>query len=538
MEWQFYHFVVLPFGLACAPRIFSLVMRHCVRYLRALGCTLMAYLDDLPFAAARQEDARRQATLMWVTLQRFGWVLNRAKCKGLDAPLQCFAALGFLVDLHRQTMSVKPEMRDRIVAKASELLELGTAVPVRLLASAKGLILSTWVVTGSVARLRTRSMGLVIEERVGKDPNNPKRSWKGSVHLTAAATAELCWWAAHIADLVDGPMRRRPLEGDFDLASKVDASASGWGGWASLSNVTVRAARSRFVAALEAGCRSVRAACQLAWRGVEAVGAFPADILEGSSTLREMYGLWQFLLAVLPIIRGCRILLGMDNLCSVLALGGVVPLSATGDKEPKSVFGGSSKREVQAIALLIDDLQRAEGFVLEVFWTRRDNNGRADALSHATEQPSGDYMLRRELFARLDQDWGHFTVDRFSTRESAQHLRAPHTGRFCSYYYDADAIAVDAFTVSWTDDVNWCFPPARLALRTLRELLRARAPGTLVIADDPDGPVWPVVFPRGRDSRPADFVRDVRRLGSGADALMHLLAGSWLASVHWLAVRV
>ena len=54
-EWEgrFFYFTVLPFGLSPAPWLFTKVMGHCVRFLRAPGISLglLSYLDDIVFGA-------------------------------------------------------------------------------------------------------------------------------------------------------------------------------------------------------------------------------------------------------------------------------------------------------------------------------------------------------------------------------------------------------------------------------------------------------------------------------------------------------
>ena len=61
-EWQgqFCRFLVLPSCdscLATAPRIFTVVMDHTVRFLRYVGFRVLNYLDDLIFAAATAREA-------------------------------------------------------------------------------------------------------------------------------------------------------------------------------------------------------------------------------------------------------------------------------------------------------------------------------------------------------------------------------------------------------------------------------------------------------------------------------------------------
>ena len=73
-EWNgaFYRFVVLPFGLATAPRIFSLVMGHTARFLRFLGIRLLVYLDALIFVARSASRALAAGQMMMHILPGLG----------------------------------------------------------------------------------------------------------------------------------------------------------------------------------------------------------------------------------------------------------------------------------------------------------------------------------------------------------------------------------------------------------------------------------------------------------------------------------
>ena len=152
-EWEghFYHFTVLPFGLSCAPRIFTLVMQTTVAYLQWRGCRLMVFLDDLAFAQTSIRAAMHQASIMLHELEAFGWLINSDKCVGLYAALQVFKSLGTMVNLLKQQFTMTPATIARIQTKAATLLAIKGSCPVKAVASAKGLIASTWVSTGSAA---------------------------------------------------------------------------------------------------------------------------------------------------------------------------------------------------------------------------------------------------------------------------------------------------------------------------------------------------------------------------------------------------
>ena len=60
-EWKgrIFKFKVLCFGLGCAPRIFTKILKVPVSVLRRLGCRLIIYLDDLILMAQSLEEIRK-----------------------------------------------------------------------------------------------------------------------------------------------------------------------------------------------------------------------------------------------------------------------------------------------------------------------------------------------------------------------------------------------------------------------------------------------------------------------------------------------
>jgi hypothetical protein len=149
----------------------------------------------------------------------------------------------------------------------------------------------------------------------------------------------------------------------------------------------------------------------------------------------------------------------MDNLGCVFIMGGVVPEYATGGRMwEEFVSGGSPNPDLQRLALQLLDIQIEYDFSLTFVWVPRDQNVRADYLSHASEAPPHDYRLREEWFAYLDGLWGPHSIDRFATADNRQPLCAPHTGRFCSRYFHPEAEWTDALSIPWGNRIIGCFP--------------------------------------------------------------------------------
>ena len=83
---------------------------------------------------------------------------------------------------------------------------------------------------------------------------------------------------------------------------------------------------------------------------------------------RELYGVWIYFLFFATLMRVSHFLFGLDNVCCVFILGGVVPPSATGGKGQKSPSGGSQKPELLALAVQILDLCLPKDVTFVVYW--------------------------------------------------------------------------------------------------------------------------------------------------------------------------
>ena len=78
-------------------------------------------------------------------------------------------------------------------------------------------------------------------------------------------------------------------------------------------------------------------------------------------------------------------------------------------------------------------------------------------------------MLHPDIFAVLDMMWGPHLTDRFSSFHTKQ------IPRFCSHWTSPFSEAIDAFTVSWSDENNWLFPPPYLIPKFLQNFKFAKS---------------------------------------------------------------
>ena len=143
-------------------------------------------------------------------------------------------------------------------------------------------------------------------------------------------------------------------------------------------------------------------------------------------------------------------------------------------------------------------------------------------------------MLNPDIFAALDILWGPHTVDRFSTFQTPQ---VPH---FCSRWLNPRTEGVDAFTLCWSGENNWIFPPPYLIPRVLKHMEHGMETGTLVV------PLWtsaswrPLIIADG--TQPEAFIQDWVEIPSSEDMFLTATSGASLFSgmpcYHVLALRV
>ena len=193
---------------------------------------------------------------------------------------------------------------------------------------------------------------------------------------------------------------------------------------------------------------------------------------------------------------------------------------------------GSPKPNLHLEAVAIYTLCRQYQIHLEPEWIPREFNQEADELSRLASKD--DYMLNPNIFAALDLLWGPHTIDRFAT------FRTRQIPRFCSRWPNPCTEGVDAFTLSWSGENNWIFPPPYLIPRVLQHLEHCMEFGTLIVPLWTSAPWWPLVTRDG--TQPAAFVHDWVEIPPSEDMFIPASSGASLfsgkPSYRVLALRV
>ena len=93
---QHYHFICLPFGLSCAPWVFTKVMKPISIFLRSMGVRMIVYIDGILVMGESPEQVKGHLEALTYLLTGLGFVINIPK--SITTPAQQIEYLGLLVD--------------------------------------------------------------------------------------------------------------------------------------------------------------------------------------------------------------------------------------------------------------------------------------------------------------------------------------------------------------------------------------------------------------------------------------------------------
>ena len=103
-----FQFTSLPFGLATAPQVFTMLVKEVKLIALARGIRLHQYLDDWLIRTQSQEEAQVNTQRVVEPTQSSGWVINQAKSELKPAQVFsfCFRFVG--CEYHLDSALVKP----------------------------------------------------------------------------------------------------------------------------------------------------------------------------------------------------------------------------------------------------------------------------------------------------------------------------------------------------------------------------------------------------------------------------------------------
>ena len=218
-----YQFTCMPQGLASAPRIFTKLLKPALAHLRALGHTILCYIDDCILIAKDKEhlmDGVRSALQLFDSL---GLTINLAKSVLL--PTRSIEYLGVVINSVDMTVTLTPRKQNKIAGLADALLKKSVVTIQELAAFLGNLVAADVAIVNGP--LHYKDLEIVRNNALSTNYGN----YNASITLTEQSRQTITWWYKHIYH------QQRPIlipEPECHLYT--DASLTGWGG--KLGNVT------------------------------------------------------------------------------------------------------------------------------------------------------------------------------------------------------------------------------------------------------------------------------------------------------------
>ena len=224
-QWQdiLYEFQCLPFGLSCAPRTFTKLMKPVVALLRERGIRLIVYLDDILIMCSCQDTLVNQLRFVRDLFQVLGLLINEKKSQ-LD-PSQEIVFLGLAISTTTMQVSLPKEKVAQIQQEAKQLQAM-SEVSVQKLAMLVGRTTAAKQAI-RVAPLFRRHLQALINRVVplAFSIEEVKQCYHHMVELSVEARQELVWWTQEMQDHNGAPLTM----GTPYMVIESDASCLGWG---------------------------------------------------------------------------------------------------------------------------------------------------------------------------------------------------------------------------------------------------------------------------------------------------------------------
>lgn len=217
-QWRgkIYQWVAMPFGLKCAPYLFSKTVHPVVLHFRKIGIRNSVWVDDFLFMLKPSTSQGTVETIL-STFQELGWAVNFDKC---DLQLTCSTTfVGFVLystgcqgpwlQVPRAKICLLRALINRVLLKDSVVARVLARIAGRCISMTRAIVPTKLLLHNVFRQLAT------------------KTSWESPVMITEVCRRDLLWWRQALVSWNGAPL----LKPDIQLQIFTDASGSGWGGW-------------------------------------------------------------------------------------------------------------------------------------------------------------------------------------------------------------------------------------------------------------------------------------------------------------------
>lgn len=211
-----YEFLVLPFGLASAPFVYTKITKPITAYLRERGYKSVQYLDDYLCMGEDRKECKSNLSETVVLLESLGFVINHEK--SMVMPSKSCTFLGFILNSDRMTLELPLKKKQDILTRTENMLQKDT-LTIRSFAQYLGTLTAAcpavaygWLHTKSLERAKYLAL------------LNSNDNYDAAMQVTSNLCDDLLWWKSNIR-LSSSRIR----SGNFMLEIFSDASSIGWG---------------------------------------------------------------------------------------------------------------------------------------------------------------------------------------------------------------------------------------------------------------------------------------------------------------------
>ena len=408
-EGKTYEYTCLPNGLSTAPRLFTKIMRVLFSCLRKEGVISTTYIDDSLIMAPSKETCTAAVCKAVQLFQRAGFFINWEKSV-LD-PTQKIEYLGFLVDSHHMLLSLPERKLNKMKDKIQQLFCNLDNLVIQDVASVVGTIISV---------LPAFKHGKLFYREIEHCKNSCLKGsygdFNGKCRLTENAVQQLQYWHDNCQDMVGNPVKPRPI----DIEIHTDASQKSWGAITECYQI--------------GGEWSVK------------------EIFEAETNINvlELLAVKKSLQGLLPCLVKKSILVRCDNSTAVHYI---------------NQMGGHNSKKCDQMSCDIWSYCIQHGIWLQAVHIAGKDNQKADFMSRLTDTKNTEWSLSDSTFQKIVSKYGKPVIDLFASKTNKK------CDSYVSWKADPDAIAVDAFSISWNfDTLVYMFPPFSLIGKVLQKV--------------------------------------------------------------------
>ena len=419
-----YEFQCLPFGLSTAPRTFTKVLKPVIALLRQRGLRVIVYLDDLLLLHPDPKELAQLFREVCQMLTDLGFLVKKEKCS--TEPVQSLVFLGALINSVTMTLAV-PQTKLQELQDEAQSLKERQICSIQELSALLGRMTQMSKIGMESAPLHYRSLQ---KQHIKSVHRYGILARKQQISLTPESMTDLEWWTSA------KPMEENSVSitaQKHSITIQTDASRLGWG-----------------------------AVCQGEKTGSHWSTAEQEDHINVLELKAAHLAIQSFLKKDVCQLPGKRLLLQMDNTTAVAYI---------------NKRGGSKSNQLTQLVLKIWELCQSHKIMLIAQYIPGIENVEADAESRQMNART-EWALAKHLFVKIRTRYYTPEVDLFASRLNHQ------VPLYVARRPDPGAMAIDAFTLDWSQWTSFIHPPIVLLGRILLKIRQDKATALLI------APAW------------------------------------------------